>query len=375
VKDEHLPANLFGDYNLGGYLTWRAGPEYLDYFDGRFIPFGRDLFIRHSTLVSLPLDSPEWGSESSLRNIQTTIFSMARFGGLGNFPLQADCQSQNWTPVYMDDVAIVFVRNSPENASLVKRLAIRCETAPIPPNSTALQGSSWHASAERFQYLMNAASIEYVLSRDSEAADALTQAESIFGDDPNEHLLKAQLAEAHNQAGVAEQEYLTAIHLRPTDNAWFALASLYAAQHRYSDATEAVIESARLSQKSYDRYRSLGKLYLAMNEPQEALAAFAEATSKSPFHGDMAAMGTEFDARIAEGDSSAYRQMGDENRAITAQQEAVLLTPNSAARWQVLADIYQASGRPDLAAEARAKAVALQTPATVVAGAKLSPRP
>src|SRR5208282_5021565 len=91
LHDERLPGNLFGDYNLGGYLTWRAGPQYPDYFDGRFIPFGRDLFIRHRELVNLALDSPEWSQEADARNIQSVIFSAARFGGLGNFPLQADC--------------------------------------------------------------------------------------------------------------------------------------------------------------------------------------------------------------------------------------------------------------------------------------------
>src|SRR5579859_5947155 len=37
---ERLTGNVFNDYNLGGYLTWRIGPEYPDYLDGRAVPFG-----------------------------------------------------------------------------------------------------------------------------------------------------------------------------------------------------------------------------------------------------------------------------------------------------------------------------------------------
>ncbi len=359
LQNERLPGNLFGDYNLGGYLTWRAGPQYPDYFDGRFIPFGRDLFIRHRELVNLPLDSPEWNQEADARNIQSVMFSVARFGGLGNFPLQADCQSRNWKPVYLDDVAVIFVRNVAANADLVHRFGIECETAPIRPPMT-LDGKSRRAPAERYQFLMNAASIDYVLARDSEAASNLDQAESIFADDPDEHVLKAQLAQAHKQLEAAVHEYQTSLRLRPTDGAWFALAEIYTIQHRYPEALHAVLESASLSQQAYDRYRSLGRLYLAMNQPQNALAAFAKATRESPYHGDMAPLGTEFNGRVADGEAAAYRQLGDANRAIAAESEAVKLTPGNATRWQALADLYQLAGRSDLAAESRAKAAALQ---------------
>ena len=194
LREQHLPGNVFGDYGLGGYLTWRLGPEYPDYFDGRFIPFGGELFARHRTLLTLPLDSPEWQKESRLRNIQTVIFSVARIGGLGNFPLQADCDSRGWRPVYLDDVAVIFLRDNPENADTIRRLGIRCETALITPPAIASTGLSRRATDEEFQFLMNAASIDYVLSRDAEAINNSSNAAEIFSDDPNLHLLKAQLA-------------------------------------------------------------------------------------------------------------------------------------------------------------------------------------
>jgi tetratricopeptide (TPR) repeat protein len=358
---EHLPGNVFGDYNLGGYLAWRLGPEYPDYFDGRFMPFGGDLFFRHRTLVGLPLDSPEWQQEAADRNIQTVIFSAARFGGLGNFPLQPDCESRDWAPVYLDDVAVIFVRNTPDNAALVRRLAIQCKNASIaaPIVSAA---SSWRSSAERFQFLMNGASIYYLLSRDSEDADNLARAQAIFPDDPNLHLLRAQLAQAHNQASEAEREYLNSLRLRPTDVAWYGLAGLYATEGRYSDAVHCLLESAAVSQVDYDRYRALGKLYLLMGEPQKALAAFEEAAHRIPYTGAEKNLDTEFGARLAEGSAVAYQKLGKFDLAIAAQQRAVNLTPRTANRWQVLADLYQSAGRSDQAAEARHQAATVAAP-------------
>jgi tetratricopeptide (TPR) repeat protein len=359
---EHLPGNVFGDYNLGGYLTWRLGPEYPDYFDGRFIPFGSDLFFHHRALVGLPLDSPEWRQEAVERNIQTVIFSAARFGGLGNFPLQADCESRDWSPVYLDDVAVVFVRNVPENASLVHRLAIDCKKGPIPVPAASAAGASWRASAELFQSLMNRASIYYLLSRDAEAADDLSHAQAIFADDPNLHLLRGQLAQAHNRPPEAEQEYQASVRLRPTDVAWYALAGLYAAEGRYSDAVYALRESAALSQVDYDRYRALGKVYLLMDDPQNALAAFEEAARRSPIRGPGKDPDPEFGARVAEGTAAAYRKLGKLDLAIAAQRRAVDLTPGAAGRWQALAELYQSEGHSSQAAEAHRHSAMLAVP-------------
>ncbi len=362
---EHLPGNVFGDYNLGGYLTWRIGPEYSDYFDGRFIPFGSDLFARQRTLMTLPLDSPEWAKEAGDRNIHTVIYSVARFGGLGNFPLQADCQSHSWTPVYLDDVAAIFVRNRPESVALIQRFGIQCGNTAFAQPISGSSGSSRRALAERFQFLMNTASIEYLLSRDQEAAAGISQAQDIFPDDPDLHLLKAQLAQAHNQLDEAEREYKIALQLRPTDAAWFALAQLYAIQRRYLEALPCVLESAALSQEDFDRYRSLGKLYLLMNQPRNALLAFEKALRKSPYHEGAQELGIEFDARVAEGQSSAYQQLGDSDRAIAAQLRAVHLTPTNAGRWQALAKTYESAGRLAEAEESRRRAAALQSPSSV----------
>ena len=360
IRNQRLPGNVFGDYNLGGYLSWKLGPEYPDYFDGRFIPFGSDLFARQRSLVALPLDSPEWQREADARNIQTVIFSAARFAGLGNFPLQPDCESHEWAPVYLDDVSIVFVRNSRQNSELVKRLAIQCKSVAIAPPALASNGSSRRASAEEFQFLANSASIDYLLSRDSEATGALASAEAIFSDDPDLHMLQAQMAMAHNQPADAEREYLAATRLRPTDSSWFALANLYAAERRYPEAEHCLLESVSLSQVPWDRYRALGKLYLLMNQPEDALGAFDKAARTSPYKGAEKGLDPEFSARLAESTAAAYQKLGKIDQAISSQQAAVQLTPEAAGRWKTLADLYQSAGRSDQAAEASQRAENLE---------------
>jgi tetratricopeptide (TPR) repeat protein len=220
IKREHLPQNIFHDYSLGGYLTWRIGPEYPDFVDGRYIPFGNELFDEQRLLASLGPDSPEWLRAADRWHFNTAIFSVARYAGLGTFALEEFCASNAWKPVYLDDVSIIFVRNSAENSALIERLGIRCENAPINPPDGA-SGDSYRARAERFEYVMNAAAIEYALSRDAEARATLAQAEQIFPDDPGLHLVKAQMLAAENQFGDAEREYLRVVNVHPSDAAWF----------------------------------------------------------------------------------------------------------------------------------------------------------
>jgi tetratricopeptide (TPR) repeat protein len=359
IKREHLPQNIFHDYSLGGYLTWRIGPEYPDFVDGRYIPFGNELFDEQRLLASLGPDSPEWLRAADRWHFNTAIFPVARYAGLGTFALQEFCASNVWKPVYLDDVSIIFLRNSSENSGLIERLGIRCENAPINPPDVA-PGDSYRARAERFEYLMNAAAIEYALSRDDEAKATLAQAEQIFPDDPGLHLVKAQMLAAENQLGDAEREYLRVVNVRPSDAAWFALARLYSSEHLYPAALRCVKEATPLSQIPYERWRSAGVLYLYMNQPQNALAALDQAERESPYKSSSSDLAKEFNARIAEARALAYRQLNELDRAIAEQKLATNLTPENSARWTALAELYDAEGQSGDSSQARLRAQAIR---------------
>jgi tetratricopeptide (TPR) repeat protein len=366
---ETLPGNVFHDFGLGGYLTWRIGPQYPDFVDGRYVPFGDKLLSEQRLLASLGPDSPEWQQAAERWQINTAIFSVARYAGLGTFPLQDFCASNAWKPVYLDDVAVIFVRNRPENAGLIQRLGIRCESAPIAPPDAA-SGESFRARAERFNYLMNTASIDFVLSRDAEAASTITQAEQIFPDNPNLHLVKAQMFAATNRPDDAEREYLRVLQIYPSDAAWFALARLYSSEHRYPDAVHCVQKAASLSPAPFEHLRSEGLLYLAMKQPQDALAAFGQAERASPYRDESSDLGKQFNAQIAEGRARAYGQLNEVDRAVAEQKLAANLSPENPARWAALADLYAEQGQTADSSQARLRAQSIQDAAKHSANTK-----
>jgi tetratricopeptide (TPR) repeat protein len=211
---------------------------------------------------------------------------------------------------------------------------------------------------------MNAGSIFYLLSRDKEAASALEQAEQLFPDNANLHLVKGQFFAATKRIQDAEREYLRVVTSQPSDTAWYMLARLYSSEHRYADAVRCVKEAVPLSQVPYDRLRALGTLYVYTNQPKDALAAFERAERKSPYREDSSDLGKQFQAQLAEGRARAYRELNDVDHAVAQQELAVKVNPGSAARWATLADLYQAQGQTEKSAQAREKAESIQKAAS-----------
>lgn len=359
LLEHQLPGNVFHDFNVGGYLTWRIGEQYPDFGDGRVIPFAEGVMDEQKRIASLPPDSAELQKAADRWGLQTMLFSVARFSGLGSFPLQQYCESENWRLVYFDDVSVIFVRNTPANQTLIARFGESCRTAHLP--LPAREGGGLLASTgERFNFLMNTSSIYFVLERDSEAWTNLGEAEKLFPHVASLHLLKAQLLAAENHPKEAEAEYREALRLNPCDECWYTLARLYVTEHRYREAQYALKQSARMSLVPYERMRSLGQLYLLMNEPQAALSSLAHAEAISPFHGDAAGQGRQFRAQLAEARARAYLQLNQADRAVAEQSAAIQLDPENPRRWTFLADLYQAQGQTRRAAEAKERAEAIQ---------------
>ena len=353
VLREHLPGRMLNSYNIGSYLLWKL-PDYDVYSDNRAIPFGTSLLFHQRWLMEQPPDAEAWDQEVAKWGINFLFLSTSRYGGL-DFALPDFCTSRKWTPVYLDDVAAVFLRNRPENAELAQRLRIDCATARFTPPAGG--------KAEQFQFYADAGAILYLLSRDQEALAALNQAQQLFPDDAGVHLSRGQLFQAEGHLPEAEREYRAALLLKETSVGWHMLGLLLASQKRWPQAAAALQNAARLDVYPQEMYVQLGEVYLGEYQADPALAAFAKARASSPFRGDAAQFGTEFLAQVADGEARAWRIRGDLPQAISREEDAVRLTPNSAPRWLELAAFYDAAGRAQDAQQARDRAQALQSAA------------
>jgi len=354
IQREHLPGNIFQDYNLGGFTAWRLGPAYGDFIDGRNVDPA--VWTEKQGFISSPPDSPLWAQESDRRGINVLFFSLARLSGSGTPDLISLCQSHLWRPVYLDEVSIILLRNRPENRPWIDRLEVNCNTQQFVPPTQA-------SRKELSNFYANSGSVLLSLNRSDEALESLTRGEAISPEDPFIHRTLASIYEERQQIQYAEQEYKTALSLRK-DLAlgWFQLAEFYFRHGRAAEARPMVLTAAELTLSPVQEYLLLGYIDLVLHHPELALLDFSksEETISRYWQGRLN-VDPEFFVAIDEGRAQAYLASGDLNRAIQSQLEAVRRTPQVPARWLALASVYDAGGREDLADQARLQAKSLSS--------------
>jgi tetratricopeptide (TPR) repeat protein len=354
IRREQLPGNIFEEYALGGYAAWALGPEYPDFLDGRGDRLNPDLVVEQRKLYREGPDSELWRQEADRWNLNVLLIATSGFRGLQKMDPLAFCGSATWSPVYMDEVSLVLIRNEPQNRPWIDRLQIDCRTLQFTPPASASRPAL-------YDFYLNSGALCFELRRDQESERSLRRAAALYPEDPNAHLLLASLFQRNRRHREAEQEYLASISRREDSGALYSLGLLYAGEGRNTEAAEAIEHAARESTEPLDMYMTLGKLQLALKHPVEALAAFAGATKSSPFRDGGESLAPELYAEIAEGRSEAQRLLGHWPEAIALQQDATQRTPLDAGRWSRLADLYQATAQMQFAAAARQRAADLET--------------
>ena len=353
IEREQLPGEVFNPYTLGGYLSWRLGPQRRDYIDGRGIPFGLERIEREIQLRQSPPESAIWQEEVSRYNINTVILPIARYQGTQFIRLPDFCNSKLWNLVYLDEVSAVFVRHTPETEALIQRFPLNCATAPLPVRPP---GSN---RAEAFNAWANAASVLGALGRNAEALAATEKGLAIFPDSPFLHWSRANLLFADGHLDASEQEYLVAIALNPNDSTWDSLAQSYAKRGRITAAIDAEEHAARYSMTPWLSLLKVGDLYLDVGQPESALAAFDKA-DRSAFWNMKPSDNGQFEFKMAQGRASAWAGLGELDKATTYQEQAANLRPDNPQPWRQLANLYQRLGRTADASRARAHASSLQ---------------
>jgi tetratricopeptide (TPR) repeat protein len=353
IRRQQLPRNIFEDYELGGYAAWSLGPKYPDFIDGRGDRLSPDLAMEQFNLYSEDPDSEAWRREAERWNLNILLVATGGLRGLRNMDAYKFCQSADWRPIYMDDVSLVFLRNTPENSSWINRLQIDCSTQaltpPVPASRSALQ-----------EFYLNSGELFFTLHRDRDAEESLGHADALYRGNPNVHLLKGLLFDRRQQYAEAEQELRSSLAINENSGVWYSLASVYGNEGRNEAALQALEHAAGLALQPFNIYMTMGKVQIALNHPEDALASFDKAEKSSPYRNGAESLAPEIYAELAEGRSEAHRLLAQWNEAIAFQQEAIQKTPGVQRRWDRLARLYEATGQTKLASEVRQQMLQLQ---------------
>lgn len=355
VEEKHLPTELFSTFNLSSYLTWRLGPHYRDFADGRYFPFGDRIVSEQLRLASLPLDSDAWSQAAATYHIQTIIFPLSRFFGVGTIPLQDDCKSHHWLPVYFDSKAVVFVRKDAMPQAQLSAMEVDCQQQQLVKKIDS--SPEIRTRMEQYQMLANSAVIYFLLGRRSDAARALADAERISHDDDSLVLLRGQLQAAQGKFDDAEISFRDALHMHDSDAAWYQLGLLCANEGRYPEAVSDFRHAMRLSTlPNFDIEWALARAEVLDKNVSAALQTLEDAER---LIADSGPSGATARANVDDVEAAAYSQLSEWSEAVAAEEQAVHETPLVARRWNLLAALYAAAGQQDHAEGARRTADAL----------------
>jgi tetratricopeptide (TPR) repeat protein len=339
IEREDLRGEIFNTYDEGSYLTWKLGPKRRDYIDGRDTLFGVPRMQRAGQLLQISPDSEMWQQEADRYNINTIILPLARFDGVQLVQLKGFCDSREWRPVYLDEISAVFVRRKPETEDLIQRLQVDCATATLP--AAPLD----YSAAGSFNQSANAASLLAALGRQTEALSATDSALAVFPDSPFVHWLRGNIFYAMGSRSEAEQEYLAAIALEPSEVAWTTLANFYQREGRIPETIHAWQQAGKLSSRPDLVQINLAQFYLHIQQPKLTLQALDEAVRSASADAVAATGEGSLRFNVAQGRAAAWGALGDIKQATSFQEEAVKLAPDAADAWSHLAKLYQRQGR------------------------------
>ncbi len=115
LRAGHLPERLFAFYDWGGYAIWNLYPQYRPFADGRSDLYGDDLLKQGAQTV--PNLHQGWQAILDGWNVETVLIPPD--AALA----QALLLDQRWSTPYRDSQAIVFVRNHPNQQTLLPALS------------------------------------------------------------------------------------------------------------------------------------------------------------------------------------------------------------------------------------------------------------
>jgi hypothetical protein len=129
MKRERVPGPLFNVYVWGGYELWALYPDYQMFFDGRTHVYGERIVRDY---LDVTLLHPRWKLVLDRWQVQSILT-------YPSYPLtQALYESPEWRLAFVDDEAVLFVRNRPAHQALFDRIGPVKRPATPSPVRTAL---------------------------------------------------------------------------------------------------------------------------------------------------------------------------------------------------------------------------------------------
>ncbi len=121
-KQNGLTGPVFNNYDIGGYLVYHLFPQEMMFIDNRPEAYSSD-FIENEYLQSLKSEE-RWQEISQKYNINAIFFYRHdQIDGAQEF-LFHRVVDENWIPIYVDHMALIFVKNTEKNSEVIEKFKL-----------------------------------------------------------------------------------------------------------------------------------------------------------------------------------------------------------------------------------------------------------
>jgi hypothetical protein len=122
LRSNPLQGNMFNNDEIGDYVIYWLYPKYKVFMDGRSDMYGESILKEYSKVIAIEAD---WKDVLDKYDINYIFYYT------DSVLVRHLLMDEGWRRIYVDNVASIFLRNTPENAESIVRYLPRGE-APTP---------------------------------------------------------------------------------------------------------------------------------------------------------------------------------------------------------------------------------------------------
>lgn len=132
-KQNGLRGPLFNNYDIGGYLIFHLYPQERVFTDNRPEAYPSDFF--QNAYVPMQENNEAWKAASATYGFNAIFFSWRDMTPWGQRFLISRVNDPQWAPVFVDDNAIIFLKQTPANQPVIKKYQIHKNAFSMRPAS------------------------------------------------------------------------------------------------------------------------------------------------------------------------------------------------------------------------------------------------
>ena len=186
-----IRGNMFNEYGFGGYLIWRLYPEKKVFIDGRSL---EPPVYEEYMSIAFAREDPGRSWDDIMRGFDVSYLIAPPLRPRGElYPIiEKMLDRDDWVLIYRDQLALIFLRNTPGNAPIIRQFAMDKSEA---MNTIIVQASA-RASKNRANpyYLITLGKVFYKMGRRTDAEKAFQMA---YQRDPNNPVITESLRRLH----------------------------------------------------------------------------------------------------------------------------------------------------------------------------------